>query len=596
MKKRVILSSRNSGGEMGTRAASLRNMAASALSIASLLALAWTSTAGAETNIRIGLLGPISEVVGVPWPGAPAKPEGMAWQMRGEWSVDVRLPEGGSVKLDVKSMYQFEQSCGVVTRIKLYPMKGRAQFNEVLNLIEASVKELGLEAGEGFTDKLAEWRKMPADKLENNWNLKVKVPLDAKSNAVFQVTSERGETGTAWQYLLQIEPERKAKKAAIAQAALKKCRKPLFVIKRSTSWSSVAFTPDGSAMAVVDTGAAGGLFSAKDGSVVKQWDLRSAAEAELRTAIPYCLAVSRDGKLLAAGFENGILVVAEIPGGKPNLVLKAGKDAVCKAISRDLSKAAFVRGKTGEIWNIKEQRKILELPAQARRVENLEFSPDGAVLAVMLQHDSSLHLFSTADGTKLKEIKPEPGAGLLAVRFFADGKRLLAGGHMAGKASIWDVNEGRMLLKINTRGQYAIAISPDGALAAASTWSTMDYESISVHRTPDGEQILELGGYGDPVRSLCFSPDAGLLAATLKGGNVAVWETRATASKTKAIGQLTVVAERASIYRGKDVVGTAKKGDTFTVSAIKGDWYGVLPTRGWIHKKYIEYRPAGEIE
>ena len=596
MSKRVIPSFRHSEGEMGTRAAPLRYMAASALGIAFLSALAWTSPAGAETNIRIRLLGPISEVVGVPWPGAPAKPEGMAYAMGAEWSVDVRLPEGGSVKLNVKSMYQFEQSCGVVTRIKLYPMKDKVQFNEVLNLIEASVRELGLKAGEGFTAKLAEWRITPADRLGNGWNLKVKVPLDAKSNAVFQLMSGRGKTGLAWQYLLQIEPDRKAKKAAIAQAALRKCRKPLFVIERSTSWNSAAFTPDGSAMVVVDTGAAGGLFSAKDGSVVKQWDLRSAAEAELRTATPYCLAASRDGTRLAAGFEKGILVVAGIPDGEPSVVLKAGKDAVCKAISRDLSKAAFVREKAGEIWDIKEQRKILELPAQTRRVENLEFSPDGASLAVMLQHDSSLHLFSTADGTKLKEIKPQPGAGLLTVRFSADGKRLLAGGHMAGNASMWDVNDGRMLLKMNTRGQYAIAISPDGALAAASTWSTMDYESISVHRTSDGEQLLELGWYEKPVRTLCFSPDARLLAATLKGGKVAVWETRATAGKTKAIGQLTVIAEKASIYRGKDVVGTAKKGDTFAVSAIKGDWYGVLPTRGWIHKKFIEYQPDGEAK
>ena len=33
---------------------------------------------------------------------------------------------------------------------------------------------------------------------------------------------------------------------------------------------------------------------------------------------------------------------------------------------------------------------------------------------------------------------------------------------------------GRMLLKMKTRGQNAIAISPDGALVAASTWSTAE--------------------------------------------------------------------------------------------------------------------------
>jgi len=57
------------------------------------------------------------------------------------------------------------------------------------------------------------------------------------------------------------------------------------------------------------------------------------------------------------------------------------------------------------------------------------------------------------------------------------------------------------------------------------------------------------------------------------------------------IGKVTVTAEQAPIMQGKEVVLTAKKGDTFDVAEIKGDWYGVLPSRGWIHKANVRFEP-----
>jgi len=58
------------------------------------------------------------------------------------------------------------------------------------------------------------------------------------------------------------------------------------------------------------------------------------------------------------------------------------------------------------------------------------------------------------------------------------------------------------------------------------------------------------------------------------------------------IGKVTVTAEQAPVMQGKEAVLTAKKGDTFDVSDIKGDWYGVLPSRGWIHKANVKYEAA----
>ena len=65
--------------------------------------------------------------------------------------------------------------------------------------------------------------------------------------------------------------------------------------------------------------------------------------------------------------------------------------------------------------------------------------------------------------------------------------------------------------------------------------------------------------------------------------------------RAEVVGTATVTAEDAAIYRGQDVVAQAHKGDTLQVSAVRGEWYGVISAGGWIHAKHVEYAPiSGE--
>jgi len=59
--------------------------------------------------------------------------------------------------------------------------------------------------------------------------------------------------------------------------------------------------------------------------------------------------------------------------------------------------------------------------------------------------------------------------------------------------------------------------------------------------------------------------------------------------KVKVLGHATVVAESAPIYRGKEQIATAKKDEKLEVTQVRGDWYGVIPAGGWLHKKYVDY-------
>jgi hypothetical protein len=66
----------------------------------------------------------------------------------------------------------------------------------------------------------------------------------------------------------------------------------------------------------------------------------------------------------------------------------------------------------------------------------------------------------------------------------------------------------------------------------------------------------------------------------------------AAAAHAAVIGKATVTAEQAQVMSGKQVIATAKKGDTFDVTEEKGDWFGVAPSQGWIHKSNVRYEPG----
>jgi len=65
-----------------------------------------------------------------------------------------------------------------------------------------------------------------------------------------------------------------------------------------------------------------------------------------------------------------------------------------------------------------------------------------------------------------------------------------------------------------------------------------------------------------------------------------------SAAQGVVMGKVTVTAEQAPIVQGKETVLTAKKGAIFDVSEVKGEWYGVLPSRGWIYKANVRYEPV----
>lgn len=71
-----------------------------------------------------------------------------------------------------------------------------------------------------------------------------------------------------------------------------------------------------------------------------------------------------------------------------------------------------------------------------------------------------------------------------------------------------------------------------------------------------------------------------------------VWCLLLSVARAGTIGKVTITADEAPVLKGKETIATAKKGDVMDVTEIRGNWYGVLPHRGWIHSKYVKFEKA----
>ena len=107
-------------------------------------------------------------------------------------------------------------------------------------------------------------------------------------------------------------------------------------------------------------------------------------------------------------------------------------------------------------------------------------------------------------------------------------------------ARVWEVASGRQVAvrrppqDVGTEGTlYAVALSPDGAVAAVGGWTGGDWDgqtAIYLFDRASGHLLRSLPGLPDVILHLVFSPDGRWLAASLGGKNgVRLFDTRSGA-------------------------------------------------------------------
>jgi WD40 repeat protein/mono/diheme cytochrome c family protein len=222
-------------------------------------------------------------------------------------------------------------------------------------------------------------------------------------------------------------------------------------------------------------------------------------------------------RLLAGGESGHRAVVAGEPGASALLASITPKDgeaempkdkAPLKPEHIELVRRWILEGATDDTPRNAVQRIDAEHPPVYLRppvITSLDFSPDGALIAVAGFHEVLLH---RADGSGLVARLIGLSERIESVRFSPDGTRLaVAGGLPArmGEVQVWDIAQRKLTLSVPVGYDtvYGVSWSPDGRLVAFgcpdNTLRAIDART--------GEQVLHQGSHNDWVLGTVFSQD-----------------------------------------------------------------------------------------
>jgi len=257
------------------------------------------------------------------------------------------------------------------------------------------------------------------------------------------------------------------------------------------------------------------------------------AEAELIDAIftenfgrILSVAISPDGKLLAAGTGNGEVRLWQTATGQPFLTCKGHSNWV-QSVAFSPDGRVLASGGTDQtvrLWEVDSGRCLKIISGHSYRVWSVAFSPDGQTLATS-GANQTVKLWDAAGSLEqpLKELSGHTD-WVRSVAFSPDG-RLLASASYDQTVRLWDINTGQCLQTLtgHTAWIWSVAFSPDGRFLASSS----DDQTVRLWDAKHeiGDCLHILSGHGDTVHSVAFSPDSRLLASGSNDQTVCLWET-----------------------------------------------------------------------
>ncbi|MCY3741469.1 WD40 repeat domain-containing protein [Candidatus Poribacteria bacterium] len=196
-------------------------------------------------------------------------------------------------------------------------------------------------------------------------------------------------------------------------------------------------------------------------------------------------AFSSDGKMLAAGGEDGLVHVWNLTASnkvRHQFTVKRHNDWIrTLAFSPDAKMlASGDKGRTFCLWHVADGALLFTSTAHKSLVDALAFSPDAKILA---SGSNELFFWDTTTGGQLRTTSRELTARLSALVFSPDGNTLVAG-NWDGILELWDVRTGGLLSTHtgHTRGINALKFSADSkTLVSGSFWGTIlvwDWETL----------------------------------------------------------------------------------------------------------------------
>lgn len=284
---------------------------------------------------------------------------------------------------------------------------------------------------------------------------------------------------------------------------------------------SVAFSPDGIALAVVGYG-----------QHIVLWDLDVTREKQTLAQVSssnFC-AASADWKTFAIHSgervaENRKVELLDAATGK--------KKPLATKLSFRFPKAAFTPdGKTliladedpqVRLWDVETDKERAVLDTGVKEIKTLLLSKDGKTLAVAA--NDQVQVWDVPE-RKLRGTLRVPGEYVQSLSFSSDARTLASADRMA---RIWDLDTLKQRHQLNAfKGDFPsglVALSPDGKMLATATSSSAEKDwTIRLWDVVNGKELHTLKGHRYVVSGLVFTTDGKTLLSASHDSTIKAWD------------------------------------------------------------------------
>jgi WD40 repeat protein len=224
----------------------------------------------------------------------------------------------------------------------------------------------------------------------------------------------------------------------------------------------------------------------------------------------YSVAFSPDGRTLAAGSENGTIMLWDAASGTEIRTLQGHSSSVNSvAFSPDGRTLASGSGdNTIKLWDAESGDEIRTLQGHSDMVWSVAFSTDGRTLASG-SYDNTIKLWDAESGNEIRTLQGHTSS-VYCVAFSTDG-RTLASGSDDDTIKLWDAASGTEIQTLEGHSSVvsSVAFSPDGRTLASGSYD----DTIKLWDAASGDEIRTLEGHSGWVTCVAFSQDGRKLAS-----------------------------------------------------------------------------------
>jgi WD40 repeat protein len=179
------------------------------------------------------------------------------------------------------------------------------------------------------------------------------------------------------------------------------------------------------------------------------------------------IAVTRDGRQLISGADDQLVVIRDLMAGETLALEGHSRQVTAIALSPQQTQfASASRDDTARLWDLESGELLYELRGHTGHVMCVDFSHDGTRLLTG-SNDGTIRVWSTTTGELKQTIEPAGKAVFTAVWLPGDG--VIASGTADGLLRLIRVEDGEVITSQDLQSNVAdVAVSPDGETLAAA--------------------------------------------------------------------------------------------------------------------------------